>query len=75
MIFMAVCDDDASYLVAVVKKISEVGNYEIYPKHVFLGEHEPAVNHYNILVVLQDGHVEANLLNTTEGDYRECIFH
>jgi len=71
MVFMSVCQQDSPHLVPVFQYICEIRNNKVDTQHVLFRKHEAGINNDNIVIVFHDGHVEADLLNTAEGYYRE----
>ena len=62
-------------LCGVFAQIGEIGDHDIDPPHVVLGEHDPRVDDQDAVVVLEQGHVLADFPQTTEGDDAECFSH
>src|SRR4030042_5070947 len=70
MVFMAVCKNYTLYLLPVIKQIRKIRDDKIHSEHIFLREHKAGINNNNISIVFEDCHVEADLLNPAERDYR-----
>ncbi len=78
VVFVGVSDQEGPDLFAVLAQVRDVGNDEVDPEHFLVGEHEPAVDDDDIVAVLEDVHVLADLPHAAEGDDAErclCLRH
>ena len=71
VILVAVGDQESANLVAVLPQVGDVGNDEVDAVHGLIGEHESAVDHDDVVAVLEDVHVLADFPYASEGDYAE----
>ena len=77
VVFVAVREHDADDVVEAVLDGLEVGQDQVDAGLVLLGEEHAAVDDEQLAVVLEDGHVAADLAETAErddaqGSGREC---
>ena len=68
VILMGVGDQEGPNLLAVLAQVGDVRDDEVYPEHLFVGEHEAAVDHDDVVAVLEDVHVLADLPHASQGD-------
>ena len=57
MVLMTMGQDNRFNHVAIFQKIADIRDNQIYPQHIFLGEHETGVNHQNFIIHPDNGHV------------------
>jgi len=69
VVLMAMGDDDAAHLGAVVDQVAKVGDDQIDAEEVLLREHEPGIDDEDVVVVLDDGTVAADLSQAAQGKY------
>ncbi len=60
VIFVAVRDDDAAQLIALVAQVFPIGDDEVDPQHIVFGEHDAAVDQQDIRAVFKGRHVLAD---------------
>src|SRR5712691_7659435 len=63
---MAVAEKDAEHLAARFEQVRDVGQDEVDPEHVLLGEHEPCVDDEDLVLPLERPHVDADLTEAAE---------
>ena len=73
MVFMPMGNDYPFYLFSVFDDIGKIRDNKIDTKHIFLREHEACIHHDDIIGIFKYGGVEADLLNSTEGNYGKGI--
>ena len=61
VVFVAVGDDDAADLVLALLQVGDVRDDQVDPQHVLFGEHQAAVDDDDVVGVLDDHHVLADL--------------
>src|SRR5688572_5951139 len=75
MVLVAVREDDAFDPLGVVPQIGEVGEDEVDPGHVGVGEHDPAVDQQDAFVDLDTGAVAPDLAEATKEDDTYGVGH
>ena len=68
VVLVAVGDDDAAQLVLALHDVAEVGQDQVDPGVVVVGEHDAGVDDDHVVAVLENGHVLADAVKPTEGD-------
>ena len=68
MIFVPVRHHDAAQLVRALANVGEIVDDHVDAEHLFVGEHQAAVDHDQIVVRLDDRHVAADFAAPAEGD-------
>ncbi len=68
VVLVAVRDHDPAHLVHVLEDVGVVGQDQVDPGMVFVGEHEAGVDDDEVLAVLDDRHVLADLVKPAERD-------
>ena len=68
VILVGVRDEERPDLLAVLAQVGDVGDDQVDPEHLLVGEHEPAVDHDDVVAVLEHVHVLADFPHSTEGD-------
>ena len=71
MILVGVSDQEGADLLPVLTQVADVGDDQVDPEHLLIGEHEPAVDDDDVVAVLEDVHVLADLPDASEGDDAE----
>ena len=66
VVFVSVCDENASELFLVASDVSEVRDDAVYAGHVLFGEAHAAVNDYHVATIFYRGHVLADLADTAQ---------
>ena len=74
MVFMAMGNQDAPDFIAMFPQIGEVGDDDINSRHPFIGEGHAAVDDEDVVAVLEDGHVLADLPHSAQGDHFKHFF-
>src|SRR5436305_1960922 len=68
-------NDDAAHLVAALFQVGDVGDDQVDAQHRLLGEHEAAVDHDDVVAVLEGHHILADLFKAAQRDgaqFRLC---
>ena len=68
VVLVGVGDEEGLDLVLVLLEVGDVGDDEIDPEHLLVGEHQPAVDHDDVVAVLEHVHVLADLADAAERD-------
>ena len=68
VVLMAVRDDDAAELVLVLEHVGVVGEHQVDTGLGVIGEHEAGVDQDHVVPALEDGHVLADAVESTQGD-------
>ena len=68
VVLVAVSDDDAAQLVLPLHDVAEVGEDQVDPGMVVVGEHDAGVDDHHVVAVLEHSHVLADAVKPTEGD-------
>src|ERR1700682_3356535 len=68
VVLVAVGQHDGLDLRGAVDKVADVGNDEVDPEHLLLGEHQAGVHDEDATVVLDRHHVQADLTQAAKGD-------
>ena len=71
VILVGVSDQEGSNLLTVLAQVGDVRDDQVDPEHFLIGEHESAVNDDDVVAVLEDVHVLADLPHASEGDDAE----
>ena len=71
VVLVGVGDEERPDLVAVLLEIGDVGDDEVDAEHLLVGEHEAAVDDDDVVAVLEDVHVLADLPHPAERDDAE----
>ena len=66
MVLVAVGDEDAADLTLIFNKVAYVRDHHINAVHIIVGETHAAVHHDNVVAVLVDGQVLADLVETAQ---------
>jgi hypothetical protein len=53
---------------AVLAQVGDVGNDQVDPEHLFVREHQAAVDHDDVVAVLEDVHVLPDFPHAPQGD-------
>ena len=68
MVFMAMGDENAPQLLAIVDDIGKIRNDDIDARHIIGREGNAAVDNDHVVAIFVDGHVLADLPHATERD-------
>ena len=68
MVLVAVGEEDPAHPVGPFEQVGDVGDDQVDAEHVRLGEHEAAIDDDDVLAVLENGHVQADLPQPAKGD-------
>ena len=71
VVLVGVGDEERADLLAVLLEIRDVGDDEVDAEHLLVGEHEPAVDDDDVVAVLEEVHVLADLAHPAERDDAE----
>ena len=66
VVLVGVGDQERLDHVAAVLEVCDVGHDEVDAEHLLLGEHQAAVDDHDLVAVLEDGHVLADLADAAE---------
>ena len=75
VILMAVRDDNAAHLVLVPAQIRDIRNDQIDAQQIIVRKRHAAVNDKNVLSVLHDRHVLADLIESAQRYNLQFFFH
>ena len=70
---MAVGDQNAAELVLVLEDVGVIREYQVYARLVVVREHQPRIDEDHILTVLEDSHILADAVETTQWDDLEGL--
>src|SRR6266511_5019635 len=68
VVLVCVGDQEGPDVGPAFLEIGDVGDDEVDVEHLLVREHEPAIDHDDVVAVLEDVHVLADLANPAEGD-------
>ena len=68
MVLVGVGDEEGLDLGLVLLEVGDVGDDEVDPEHLLVGEHQAAVDHDDLVAVLEHVHVLADLADAAERD-------
>src|SRR3954451_4170757 len=71
MVLVGVRDEERPDVLLLVAEVRDVRDDEVDPEHLFVREHEPAVDDDDVVAVLEDVHVLADLPHPAERDDAE----
>ncbi|MBA7588367.1 hypothetical protein ES708_30422 [subsurface metagenome] len=60
MVFMAMGNNDTSYLLLILHKVADVGDYQVDTQHFLPGEHKTGIDNHDVVLVLNRHHVLAD---------------
>ncbi len=66
MVLVGVGDQERLDLVGALAQVGDVGHDEVDAEHLLLGEHQSAIDHDDLIAVLEHVHVLADLADTAE---------
>ena len=66
-------DEERLDLRTVLLEVGDVGDDEVDPEHLLVGEHEAAVDHDDLVAVFEEVHVLADLADPAERDDAERL--
>ncbi len=73
MVLVAVGEDDRLDILGAVAQVGEVGQDQVDPGHLGGRKHQPGVDHDDPPVVLDHGHVLADLPQASEGEHTKLL--
>ena len=73
VVLVGVGDEERLDLVAALLEVGDVGHDEVDAEHLLVGEHQPAVDDDDVVAVLEDVHVLADLADAAERDDAERL--
>ena len=68
VVLVRVRDEEGLDLLAALLEVGHVGHDEVDAEHLLVGEHQAAVDDHDLVAVLEDVHVLADLAHPTERD-------
>ena len=68
VVLVGMGDQEGPDLLAVLAQVGDVRDDEVDPEHLLVGEHESTVDDDDVVAVLEDVHVLADLPHASEGD-------
>jgi len=68
VVFVAVGDNDGPDPILALKDVVHIGDHDINAQHVAFWEHQSAVDDQQLVVILKDHHILADLSHSPEGD-------
>ena len=71
MVLVPVSEHDAAHTILVRKKISRIGNNEVYSRHIDIGKTRSAVDNYDISSEFKRGHILADLSDAAQKNHLE----
>ncbi len=72
VVLMAVAQEDAEHVTALVQQVRDVGQDQVDAEHVLLGEHEAGVDDQDLVLPLEGPHVDADLAEAAERQILEA---
>jgi hypothetical protein len=75
VVLVAVGQDDAAHAISALGQVRDVGDDEVDPEHVGLGEREPAVDDEDLTVDFDGGDVLADLAHPAERNDAQGFGH
>ncbi len=75
VVLVAVREDDPPHLVRALREVRDVRDDEVDPEHLRLGEGQPAVDHQDLVIDLDDGDVLPHLADAAERDDAQGVRH
>jgi hypothetical protein len=66
VVFVAVGEDDHLHVLGALDQPAPVGEHQVDPEHVLLGEHQPTVDQRDLAVVFDGGAVAPDLTEPAE---------
>ena len=73
VVLVTVSDDDGAELVLALHDVGEVGQDQIDPGVIVVGEHDAGIDDDHVVTELDDGHVLADLVEPAERDDAEAL--
>ena len=67
VVFVAVGDEEGLQAVGVLEDVGDIGDDQVHAEHVLFGEHEAGVDGDEVLAVLEEHHVLADLSESSQG--------
>ena len=61
VVLVPVGDDDAAQLLDAVGHVGDVGDHQVHPQHLLLGEHKAGIDDDEVFAQFEDHHVLADL--------------
>ena len=74
MVLVTVGEEYTSDFIGILFKIRNIGDHKVDTEHIFIGERKTAVNYYDIVAVLKNGEVLADLVKTAKHHYFQFLF-
>ena len=68
MILMPMRQYDRLNHVTILDKVSNIGNDEINPQHIFLREHQPGIHHEDLIIHADSRHILSDLTQPAQRD-------
>jgi hypothetical protein len=73
VVFMGVGDEEGAHVGAPLLEVGDVGDDQVDPEHLLVGEHQAAVDHDDVIAVFEDVHVLADLAHPAKRDDPERL--
>lgn len=67
MVFMPVGDNQGPHLILIIQQVGNIGNDQVNTQQALIRKFRPAADSDNIITVLQDIHILANLMDAAQG--------
>src|SRR5690606_15230288 len=72
MVLVAVAQQDRFDAVFPFLEVGDVGDKQVHPQHLLVGKHHPAVEDEDLIPLLQEPHVFADLSDAYKRNERDC---
>ena len=72
VVLVTVGEDDAAHLLAPLHQPAHVGDDQVDPEHLGLGEHQAGVDHHDVVTAFDREEVAADLAEAPQGDQAEA---
>ena len=73
VVFVAVGNDDAAKTVGVFTDVGEIGDDEVDPEHLGVGEHDAAIDDHGVVGGFEDGAIAADFAESAERNYADGV--
>ena len=72
VVLVPVGDQDSPHPVDIASQVGDVGDDQVYPRHVLSGKLYPAIDDDDVAVAFQGHHVLANFPQASQGNDAQC---